>query len=83
MEDLNYLNYQMNRIRVKDVYNITGPYQHYIDKLYNLSLLDERYEDLIDELLDLLYNYVREENHKKNNKEMSLKHLQDFINSLI
>ena len=78
MEDLNYLNYQMNQIQANDLYNIAGPYQHYVDKLYNLSLFDERYEDLLDELLDLLYRYVYKENHKKNNKD-TLKHLQDFI----
>lgn len=77
--DLIYLNYRMNLIQSKDVYNITGPYQAYVDKLYNLSYLDERYEDFLEELLVLLSKYVRKENRKKNNKETSLE-LEHFIN---
>ena len=78
--DLNYLNYRTSQIQTNDVYNITGPYQPYVDKLYNLSYFDERYEDLLEELLDLLFKYVRKEKRKKNNNEAL--DLQHFISCL-
>lgn len=77
--DLPYLNYRMNQIQTKDVYNITGPYRIHVDILYNLSYLDGRYEELLEEFVCLLSKYVRKENRKKNNNDKSLE-LQEFIN---
>lgn len=74
-----YIDYRKSLIQNKDVYNLAGPYQQYVDMLYNLSFLDERYEELLEELLHLLMKYVRKEKHKKNNNDASLLQAIDLI----